>query len=71
MQAARPSTAPTERSMPAVSTTIVSPADMMNCSDAWRSTLIRLAQVRKCGLRIDSAVISAASAISRETTTNN
>ena len=63
--------APTDRSMPAVSTTIVSPADIMNCNEAWRSTLIRLDHVRKCGLRIDSTVISSASAISREMTTNS
>ena len=58
-QAASPSTAPTERSMPAVSTTSVSPADMMNSGTAWRSTLTRLFQVRKCGERIESADNSA------------
>ncbi len=57
--------------MPAVSTTSVSPADMMNSGTAWRSTLMRLFQVRKYGDRIDRVTISAVRATSRDSTTNS
>src|SRR5919108_619646 len=48
-QAARPSTAPTERSMPPVITTSVRPAESRNCSAACRSRITMLSLVRKPG----------------------
>ena len=55
--------------MPPVNTTIVSPAAIRNCSEAWRMTLLKLPQVRNCGLSSASTTTIMVMASTRDRTT--
>jgi hypothetical protein len=61
----RPTTAPTERSMPAVMMTKVCPTAMIDHIESWRSRFSKLPKVAKLSVETDSASHSTTSSASR------